>query len=360
MKLTQIEIRIDGCRKNIEKSQATLARHHKTLEKKAAACKKVGIDDPANWDRYTDGRTGDQYWAKCDYDTVVENIRNTEKKIAEYQESLKKWLEKKAVEDDKNNVPIVPAVEEFLANWKERAKEYYKGQVAELNAWTKEYKAYYDKTMAELEKVYGYSLRCRNKEIDKVKVEKKVDWQYRGKYIKEHWTNDVVFLAGQDDLDETLEKMLDQEVQNRRVDLFTRCSAVCGVITDASNLRIGNNGSINGYVVGDAGKACVETILAGGYNIQCLHYRVLVKPISDEQVKAREEAIKEIQNPEKEIQNNSSKETSTEYKMMTIDELESFARDLKVNVTTLRERYHDNRIYRMRLTMAVKKAKQGA
>lgn len=49
-----------------------------------------------------------------------------------------------------------------------------------------------------------------------------------------------------------------------------------GKITDAKGLTIGMNGELNGLVIGDKDSATVTTILAGGYNIQCLHYRVLV------------------------------------------------------------------------------------
>lgn len=69
------------------------------------------------------------------------------------------------------------------------------------------------------------------------------------------------------------------EVISKRIDLYKRCSEIVGIITDASGLRTGNNGSINGFVLGEKGKAYVETIYAGGYNIQVLHYRVLVKAV---------------------------------------------------------------------------------
>lgn len=66
------------------------------------------------------------------------------------------------------------------------------------------------------------------------------------------------------------------------LNLFNRVSKKCGVITSAKNLFI-NDGNwlegsaINGTVIGDKGTATVTSILAGGYNIQRLHVRVLVK-----------------------------------------------------------------------------------
>ena len=79
-----------------------------------------------------------------------------------------------------------------------------------------------------------------------------------------------------------IDKMLDKEVKAKYIDLVHRITAVVGEIQDVSNLSIGSqSGEINGLVVGSKGKAKVETISAGGYNIQIFHFRVLVHKIKD-------------------------------------------------------------------------------
>lgn len=88
---------------------------------------------------------------------------------------------------------------------------------------------------------------------------------------------------------EQLNKIIVEEKKRKYEDLVNRVTQVTGTIQDVSNLTIGNqNGELNGYVIGEKGKAQVETISAGGYNQntivnskhgQKFHFRVLVKPI---------------------------------------------------------------------------------
>ena len=67
------------------------------------------------------------------------------------------------------------------------------------------------------------------------------------------------------------------------LELLNRVTKITGPVVDWSGLHVtaGNNGlaTLNGVVIGEDGKARVESITAGGYNIQRLHIRTLVKEI---------------------------------------------------------------------------------
>lgn len=51
-------------------------------------------------------------------------------------------------------------------------------------------------------------------------------------------------------------------------ELIARISAVAGTIQDCSDLHIAATGQLNGVVIGDKAHVNVETVGAGGYNIQ--------------------------------------------------------------------------------------------
>lgn len=76
-----------------------------------------------------------------------------------------------------------------------------------------------------------------------------------------------------------LDKELEKEKNNKLLDLMNRVTAITGIITDTTNLKINAKGDIDGIIYGEKGNCKVTTIGAGGYNIQCFHYRVLVKKI---------------------------------------------------------------------------------
>ena len=74
-----------------------------------------------------------------------------------------------------------------------------------------------------------------------------------------------------------------QSAENLIIDLIYRVRKITGEITDWSDIRAsaGTGGFtvLNGTVIGKEGIACVESITAGGYNIQRLHIRVLVHSV---------------------------------------------------------------------------------
>ena len=143
------------------------------------------------------------------------------------------------------------ALEQFLLEYRERNIEYYIDRCNEYarTRYSDEYQAmkYVDRLRA-LEEKFGKT------------VMKFVD--YRG--------NDK-------EIQKAIIKHVDRDVEGRRYNFIKACEKHVGTITDIGHLYISINGEINGRVYGEKGTAVVETIGAGGYNIQRYHFRVLVK-----------------------------------------------------------------------------------
>ena len=78
----------------------------------------------------------------------------------------------------------------------------------------------------------------------------------------------------EEDIRKTCNRYADGYVMN----LIDRVTKYVGQITDYSDLLL-TGPSINGIIIGERGRVRLETIIAGGWNIQCLHNRVLVKKI---------------------------------------------------------------------------------
>ena len=100
------------------------------------------------------------------------------------------------------------------------------------------------------------------------------------KFSRKYTHADVMFKGKSD------EQIHDDNVQsaeNLIIDLIYRVCNITGEITDWSDIRasVGTGGFtvLNGTVIGKEGIARVESITAGGYNIQRLHIRVLVHSV---------------------------------------------------------------------------------
>lgn len=219
------------------------------------------------------------------------------REIEETKNSLEKYKNQLTNETEKANSRDVQIIIDFLENWKQRVYDFYKkgltkyfeekAKVQELyKAYSEVYfkpaeirkpaeDAYNNARIALKSKICGYEEkktfinRWGKEDYTLVKV-KNGEWEYLKDYI------------GENTLEENLaklEKHLEQE-KNRKYDfIIERTNKIVGQITDASGLTIGAKGDLNGIIVGTRGKAHVETIGAGGYNIQVFHFRTLIKEV---------------------------------------------------------------------------------
>ena len=281
---TTLDLRIQNTKASIEKTKRTLERYEKQREKRSAALKAQGVDITqlsAEGRRAAQNGQNDLYWDIDALEDTIESIERNEEKLKELQKKLSGYREKKAAEEKRNDIPHIPALEDFLVQWKEKATHYYCREVRDLATHQQERR---DK-LKEIESKYEYpSMHWR--EIDAEAKAIGMDSKTFNKAMKLRFTQDIHHLRaeglpGESRFDQFLDKMLSDEVRSKRLDLYYRCVNAVGVLTDVSGLTVGDNGSLNGHVVGEQGKATVETIYAGGYNIQCLHYRVLVKPVRE-------------------------------------------------------------------------------
>lgn len=236
--MTFYEQRLEGAKKNAEK-----------LEKKIQRIE-VGLTTGKNPYYYTDG---DLRSSKRELEGVKSNILNYEEKVAQEKQEL----------DTR-----VPIIEEFLERWKEKATRWYIANVEKY------------RELLESQKAEDKELRAKKAGMEWKEYRKLEGALYsRQENAKRGYsslTREILKHSGGYDA-ERLEKALEAEKTTKRRMLVDRVRAITGDIADASGLYVGDNGEINGLVVGINGKATVTTISAGGYNIQCFHFRVLVK-----------------------------------------------------------------------------------
>lgn len=310
MKIETLKERIKKAEIRLEKSKQTLERHNKTLEKKAKALTDKGID-LNNYDRCNYRDRNDLYWDLCSYEDKLDDMKNTAKKIREIEFSLTKYkeqLEKQLATDNEINCIIPPVLDEFVENWKQKMYDYFIEEAKEyIEITTKDYEITRDELCSLMKEKYdrkqrGYITvrRYSDEQIDEIlkSLEMGTLWasdiniiksDIRNKYIREykngaflHHANMAIIesIVDYDTIDTSkLNKILDEEVEQRKKDFIKRINMVIGDIKDLKGLSIGLNGEINGVAKGVKCDAKVQTIGAGGYNIQQYHYRVLVNAI---------------------------------------------------------------------------------
>ncbi len=248
MKITTLQERIEKATQKIEKKQNTILKKNAQIEKKYSALKKLGVEDPENRDReeFRNAENWhDIYWIYCDISSLKDDIIRGGKEIEATKKTLEKYEAQLAGEIEKESI--------FLKEVPEVFKELIDELVETWDAWDKARKGRIRKAYDEL----GYS-----------------------KFVKSYTYADYEFMSTPD---EKIHSDNERDAKALILDLYYRVKDITGEVTDWSGIHrtVGTDfgAVLNGVVVGKEGRAKIESIRAGGYNIQRLHIRVLVHEI---------------------------------------------------------------------------------
>lgn len=274
----------------IEMAQAKIAKKENTIEKKLKLIdKKVALIEKT-------ADENERRWLDFDVRSLKEDIERGRKEIAEIRASLDKYIAQKNAELEKAASRNVKAIVDFLENWKRRMFDYYNLGLEpcykmkdELKALSKNLRNFryctpeYDEALKPyiaLREEYNLMVCGEFEEVEfinrwgrpdkkKVKVAEG-EWEYLRPYDCHDNYEQATAKLNADLRDEA----------NRKYDfIIERVNAICGKITDATGLSVGAKGDLNGNIIGERGVAHVQTIGAGGYNIQCFHFRTLIHEV---------------------------------------------------------------------------------
>lgn len=268
-------------------AQATVAKKRAVIEKHRTQLAKMISKGADEWD------------IRFKREEIAEAI----KKLEEAERVAKNWEDKLGEHITRDafieaNAPQV--IKDFLENWKANAIAYYlKNRIDfidyQKDLWKREREARREalKTLPELEEErkrfadrepsdFELGNLWPRKPVEEFLKERGLDYNsVREKLAarSDPITAKLVQTRNKEEREAWLEKTIEEEKKAKLADLISRINKVVGTITDASSLTIGGKGDINGFVVGTEGKAKVETIGAGGYNIVCFHFRTLIHEI---------------------------------------------------------------------------------
>ena len=236
MKIETLSERITNAENKISKKQLTIAKKQALIAKKQQLIEAKGLANSDSPEALT---------LKWDIEHYTDDISRLEREIVETTLTLDNY---------KNQLTgLMERVSVLITDMPDVLRKLQEELVMRWDKWDMERR---DKIIADY------------RELD-----------YK-EFSRKYTHADVVFKSKSD------EQIHDDNVQaaeNLIIDLIYRVRSITGEIIDWGNIRstAGTGGFtvLNGTVIGKEGIACVESITAGGYNIQRLHIRVLVRSI---------------------------------------------------------------------------------
>lgn len=245
MKLETLNERIANAQTRLEKKQNTIIKKYALIEKKKAQIQKMVPNPTIDAESLRIVNT-DAFWLHCDIEHLMDDIERIKQEIEQIKANITKLEAQRAGEMERESI--------FTREIPETMKRMQTELVEEWDRYDIEKK----KRIWEDKANMDYKSFCK-----KWSVYDRMDFIYK-----------------------TEEQIHDTNMEDAKrliLNLYNRIKDITGEVTDWNGIQatIGTWGGtvLNGFVIGKQGRALVESIYAGGYNIQRLHVRVLVKEI---------------------------------------------------------------------------------
>lgn len=300
--MSGIQEKIDKANEVIEKKQNLIAKRYAGIKKKFDQLNKLGLYgfqyqedceflkkqcwaseqarrahfDIVGWDNICSEESDpwrDLYYEVCTVEEYIESIENAYKAIEEKKAVIEKYKAQQSKADEKElEFDALPdVIKQFAADVVDMWDEWDLYRQASVKESRKQTDALYE-DMYKARRELGYE--GSKEQVDEIQA---VIDEVRSQYSQKEW-NELPYM--------TEEAIHEENVKNSKVlalDLAYRVERIVEDIVDASDLRLsrGNSGCvvINGIVKGKSKVAKVQSVGAGGYNIQRFHIRTLVNEV---------------------------------------------------------------------------------
>lgn len=286
MTISEIQNKLDAAQLKVDKCRATLNKRATTLEKARRNYEAF----PSNDNDFT-------------YSMAQSYFKTTDSKLKELSRITLGWQKKLDNEIARQNFIEVntPAIlNKFADNWEARTIKWYirrfemflkfrselkekerNARITIIESFSK-YERY--RKASHKEYYYGDLVNLQPSGIMETELAKQgLDYHSLNKQLNDFvdtTLDRMLNIINSTERFDYLCKTIEEEKQALLADLIYRITAVVGNIVDCSGLHIGRTGMIEGVIIGNTGKARIETISAGGYNIQRFHFRTLIHKLN--------------------------------------------------------------------------------
>lgn len=302
MTLEDIKLKLDMAEQKLIKLEQTIARLEKQRDKKLDCLQKLGIDPMLVDIGDIKQSNFEIYSTYTDYTDKLESLKTHRAKADEIRAQAKHYeaaLNHEMARDAfiRNEVPQV--ILDFFDDWERNAYiaiqnryDAYQALKQQLTADLREARVAAISALPEYEELrsrrnpsemsdYELANVRPYKPVEAFLRERSLDYRsiaQRKQAAAGPYVAKMLQFRTPEEQARWLAKTLAAEKRERILDLSDRVGAIVGRITDASGLHL-QNGEICGTIIGAQGAASIQTIGAGGYNIQCFHYRTLIREV---------------------------------------------------------------------------------